>query len=292
MLSVLQIAVCLALLLPIVSLLSRRAPEAMPIGPGTPRPDIGSNATRAIDMTTLVVAAGFVLAPLAAIVVAGLASAATLIDAAVAKALATSLAIGIPAGLLAVGIGLALATLSRSLRPARLRMANLVGLSALLILVVSPITLSAGLFVVLRPFVPPFSIAAPLIVIVNALMALPFVYRHLEPPLLLSQERFGRLSDSLGLASWTRFRLMDWPLLKSPLIVGLTMAIALSLGDLGIAAFFGAGDLVTLPLLLYGRLGSYRFGEAASVSLLLTLLVLAMFLIAQRWSGGWFVRAR
>ncbi len=93
-------------------------------------------------------------------------------------------------------------------------------------------------------------------------------------------------------AGLARLRLLDWPLLKSPLIVGLTMAIALSLGDLGVAAFFGSGGLITLPLLIYERLGAYRMADAASVSLLLTLLVLAMFLIAQRWSGGWFVRTR
>jgi len=294
LLSVLQIAICLALLAPLTFLLHRRAPEAMPTGLSAIRPDAASRATTIADRITLAIAAAFVAAPLAAIVVAGLASIATLVDAPVARALATSLLIGIPAGALAVALGLGLATLGRALRlrSGRRRAADLVGLAALLILVFSPITLSAGLFVILRPLVPPFSVAIPLIVLVNALMALPFVYRHLEPPLLLSAERYGRLADSLGISGWTRMRLMDWPLLKSPLIVGLTMAIALSLGDLGVAAFFGSGDLVTLPLLLYERLGSYRLSEAASVSLLLTLLVLAMFLIAQRWSGGWFARAR
>lgn len=294
LLAVLQIAVCLALLAPLTFLLSRRAPEAMPTGLAAIRPDIGARATVLLDRAVLIGAGLFVVAPLTAIVVAGLASIGTLLDRAVGQALLTSIAIGIPAGLLSVGIAFGLATLGRYLRlgRGRKRAADLIGLSALLILVVSPITLSAGLFVVLRPLVNPFAVAMPLIVVVNALMALPFTYRHVEPPLLLSAERYGRLSDSLGIGGWTRFRLMDWPLLKSPLIVGLTMAIALSLGDLGVAAFFGTGDLVTLPVLLYERLGTYRLSEAASVSLLLTGLVLAMFLIAQRWSGGWIVRTR
>jgi thiamine transport system permease protein len=294
LLAMLQIAVCLALLAPLTLLLSRRAPEAMPIGLSAARPDANATATTILDRVSLAVGGAFVGALLAAIAVAGIGSVGTLFDSAVARALGTSLAIGIPAGLLSVALAFGLATLSRLLRlgDRRRRSADLVGLAALLILVVSPMTLSAGLFVVLRPLVSPFAVAAPLIVVVNALMALPFAYRHVEPPLLLAAERYGRLADSLGMSGIGRLRLMDWPLLKSPMIVGLTMAVALSLGDLGVAAFFGTGDLVTLPVLLYERLGSYRLGEAASVSLLLTLLVLAMFLIAQRWSGGWFARAR
>lgn len=294
LLAVLQIAVCLALLAPLTFLLSRRAPEAMPTGLAAIRPDIRFRATALLDRVVLTATALFVVVPLAAIVVSGIGSIGTLFESAVASAALTSLGIGIPAGLLSVGIAFGLATLSRHLRLGlgRKRRADLIGLTALLVLVVSPITLSAGLFVVLRPWINPYAVAVPLIVIVNALMALPFTYRHVEPPLLLSAERYGRLGDSLGIGGWTRFRLMDWPLLRSPLIVGLTMAIALSLGDLGVAAFFGSSDLVTLPVLLYERLGSYRLSEAASVSLLLTGLVMAMFLIAQRWSGGWFVRAR
>lgn len=294
MLAALQIAVCFVLLAPLTFFLSRRAPEAMPTGLTAERPDVAVRATRVFDCAVLAAAAVFVLAPLATIAVSGLASIGSLFSASVLRALATSVIIGALAGLLAVALALAMAGLSRNIRLAHghPRRADLISLTALLILVISPLTLSAGLFVVLRPIADPFGLAAPLIVIVNALMALPFTYRHVEPPLLLSTERYGRLADSLGLGGLTRFRLMDWPLLRSPLIVGLTMATALSFGDLGVAAFFGSGDVMTLPLLLFERLGAYRTSEAASVALLLTLLVLAMFLVAQRWSGGWFARAR
>jgi thiamine transport system permease protein len=152
--------------------------------------------------------------------------------------------------------------------------------------------LSAGLFVVLRPLVNPFAVAGPLIVLVNALMALPFAYRQIEPPLTLSAERYGRLADSLGMSGLPRLRLVDWPLLKRPLVVALAVAVALSLGDLGVAAFFGSGELVTLPVLLHRRLGAYRMDEAASVSLLLSLMVLGLFLAAQRWSGDFVARTQ
>jgi thiamine transport system permease protein len=138
---------------------------------------------------------------------------------------------------------------------------------------------------VLRPLANPFALAVPLIVVVNALMALPFALRQIEPPLVLSAERYGRLSASLGISGLARLRLIDWPLLRRPLLAGLAVAAALSLGDLGVAAFFGSSELLTLPLLLYQRMGAYRIHESAAVALLLALLVLGLFVAAQRWSG-------
>ncbi len=294
LLAMLQLGATLALLAPLALLFGRRQPEAASTGVEAPRPDAGSRILRLADRGVLALAAVFILLPLTTIAVGGLAAIGTLADAAAVAALATSLAAGIPAGLLSALLAVALATLARDLRvrAGRRRAADLVGLAAVLILVVSPLALSAGLFVVLRPLVDPFAIAVLLIILVNALMALPFAYRQIEPPLVLSAERYGRLGDSLGLSGLARLRLVDWPLLKAPLIVAATMAIALSLGDLGVAAFFGSGRLMTLPLLIHDRLGAYRIDEAASAALLLTLLVTAMFLLAQRWAGGWVAAAR
>jgi thiamine transport system permease protein len=159
-------------------------------------------------------------------------------------------------------------------------------------LAVPPVALSAGLFAVLQKVADPFALALPLIVFVNGLMALPFTLRQVEPPLLLGAERYGRLADSLGLGGWSRLRIVDWPLLKRPLYAALAVATALSLGDLGVAAFFGAGNLQTLPLLLYQRMGAYRLEEAAAVAFLLALLVLGLFVAAQRWSGDALARSR
>ena len=148
---------------------------------------------------------------------------------------------------------------------------------------VPPVAVSAGLFVILRPVTDPFALAIPLIILVNALIALPFALRQVEPPLILSAERYGRLAESLGISGAWRIKLVDWPMLKRPFAAALAVATALSLGDLGVAAFFGSGAITTLPLLLYERLGSYRVAESASVALLLSLLVLTLFLAAQKW---------
>jgi thiamine transport system permease protein len=168
----------------------------------------------------------------------------------------------------------------------------MLSLPAGLTLAVPPVAVSAGLFAFLRSIADPFALAIPLIILVNALTALPFALRQIEPPLTLSAERYGRLADSLSISGFWRIRLIDWPMLRAPFAAAFAVTTALSLGDLGVAAFFGSGSILTLPLLLYQRMGSYRVAESASIALLLALLTLALFLAAQRWSGDTLARSR
>ncbi len=292
LLALLQVAICLTLVLPILWL-GRRPAESAASGVTAARPDAGDRRVRLVDRIVLAVGGLLVLPPLIAVALSGIAAFASLFAADVGKATATSFAIAIPAALISLLLALGLAATARALRGAgRSGAAGLMSVSSGAILAVPPVAVSAGLFVVLRPLADPFALAIPLIVLVNALTALPFVLRQVEPPLILSAERYGRLAASLGISGAWRIRLVDWPLLRRPLLAALAIATALSLGDLGVAAFFGSGTILTLPLLLYQRLGNYRIAESASVALLLALLVLALFLAAQRWSGETLARSR
>jgi thiamine transport system permease protein len=238
-------------------------------------------------------AAALTVPPLTAVLIAGVAGWRSLGGTGILLATATSFAIALPAALLCVGLALALAASARKLDSrGQRRRAGLMTLPAGLVLALPPLALSAGLFVIARRVADPFALAGPMIVLVNALMALPFALRQVQPPLTLSAERYGRLADSLGLRGPARIRLVDWPLLKRPLAAALALATALSLGDLGVAAFFGTGNIVTLPLLLHARMGAYRMDESASVALLLAVLVLGLFLAAQKWSGDPLARSR
>ena len=84
-----------------------------------------------------------------------------------------------------------------------------------------------------------------------------------------ARRRHDRLSAQLGLTGLTRFRMVDWPVLKRPLATAFAFAVALSLGDLGVIALFGSDAVQTLPYLLFGRLGQLpdrRCGRAGIVS--------------------------
>jgi thiamine transport system permease protein len=292
LLALLQVAVCLCLVSPILWL-GPRPGESAVVGIRLDRPDSASPAARLLDAITFLVAALLVVPPLSAVLITGMAALPSLVGTEILLATLTSFAIAVPAALISVGLSLTIArsTPSRRTRPGG-RRAPAPSAYAGLVLAVPPVALSAGLFAVLQKVADPFALALPLIIFVNGLMALPFTLRQVEPPLLLGAERYGRLADSLGLGGWSRLRIVDWPLLKRPLYAALAVATALSLGDLGVAAFFGAGNLQTLPLLLYQRMGAYRLEEAAAVAFLLALLVLGLFVAAQRWSGDALARSR
>ena len=56
-----------------------------------------------------------------------------------------------------------------------------------------------------------------------------------------------------------------------------SLAFCMSLGDLGVIALFGSQDFVTLPWLLYQKMGSYRTDEAAVIALVTLTLTLVVF---------------
>jgi len=150
------------------------------------------------------------------------------------------------------------------------------------ILILPPLVLGTGLFLLLKPFADVFSIALFLIVIINSLMALPFLLRILDGPIMQSARTHDRLIQSLGIQGWDRWRTIDWPILRRPIGFGLAMAATLSIGDLGAIALFGSERIKTLPYLLYQRMGSHRLEEAAVTASILLLLCLVLFFGLQK----------
>ena len=160
--------------------------------------------------------------------------------------------------------------------------ARVIDLAVLTVLGLPPFALVTGLFVLLRGQTSLATTGLVLVPLVNALMALPFVYRLVAPPLHQSAERHGRLAASLGLDSLARLRIVTWPVLKRPLAAALALSAALSMGDFGVIALFGGGDLVTLPYLMAERMGAYRVDEAGAVALVLVTVAVGLTFIADR----------
>ncbi|OLP56128.1 thiamine/thiamine pyrophosphate ABC transporter, permease protein [Rhizobium rhizosphaerae] len=285
-LSALQIGVTLALLMALR--LAAPAPEeGLTAGRASRRFDGAGWSARLADAAVLALAALFVAAPLLSVTLSGLAARPLrlIAEPVFQRALLTSLSIAAASAALSVLLSLSListrlAAQARRHRPLSLRLlAAATDSAGSLVLLVPPVVLGAGWFLLLRPFgsVGPF---APVIVIlINALMALPFAIRILAPALATHRARTSRLAESLGLSGWNRLRRIDLPCLARPLMMALSFAAALSLGDLGAVALFGSQDLVTLPYLLFSRLGSYRTQDAAGLALLLGLVCLLLTMI-------------
>ena len=147
-------------------------------------------------------------------------------------------------------------------------------------LVMPPFAMVAGLFFALRPLTHVMALGPFLIIFINALMALPFAYQLLETPLRLAHQRHDRLARSLGMSAHDRLRFIEWPLMRRPFLAAASLSAAFSLGDFGVIAFFGGGDLITLPLMLHQQLGAYRMQEASATALCLAGLVFIFALVA------------
>ncbi len=254
------------------------------------RPDRHQPGSGLVDALALAIGLAVFLPPLLAIVVAGLNPG--LPDALTSGKLwlasGQSLLIALAAGSLATLLGSALLLTSRHLRVRehKRRAAALWETSGSVILMIPAVVLSTGLFILCMPFADVFALGPWLVVLVNALMALPYVLRTLSAPMQLVVRQYDRLADSLGVHGLHRLRLVEWPLLRRPLGQAAALAMILSLGDLGAIAMFGSQELTTLPWLLYQQLGSYRLTEAAATALLLLTLCFSLFWLVERGLGG------
>ncbi len=266
-------------------------PFDMVATPGRPaeRPDCIGVVGRMLDALVIVATAIFVLLPLTSVLLAGLVPDAFSIWGATRlwAAVLRSLAIAALAGLSAVGTALALQIAIRSLRRGdRIGTVRLLDLSASLVLGLSPLAFGAGLFLLLVDIVGAFRWSLAPVVLLSAFLALPYAMRLLGPSLQRSAAQQDRLCAALGLRGWNRWRLVDWPALRPSIGLALALSMALAIGDLASIALFGAPDNVTLPLLIYQLMGSYRMDEAAGVALVLIVLVALTFTGIERYVGG------
>lgn len=150
-------------------------------------------------------------------------------------------------------------------------------IAATLPLATSGLVLGTGLFLLVRPFAPPLTLALPVTILVNVALSLPYLYRILLPEARALQTDYGRLADSLDLTGWARLRWLVLPRLARPLGFGAGIAAALSMGDLGVIALFAGERNATLPLVVSQLTGAYRIEAAASAALILVTLSFALF---------------
>lgn len=284
-LSLMQIAVT-GLLLAAMALFPAPADHGTTLARSARRFDGFRLSSRLGDAAVLALAVAFTGLPLVSVVLAGLKADlfALALTPAFRQAAVTSLAIALSAALVSTLLAAALIRAQAALAEKRGGMASGLFSGALagagsLILLVSPLILGTGWFLALRPFGDVARFAPALVVLINGLMALPFVMRVLAPAFAVHRQRTLKLAASLGVYGFARLRLIDAPVLAKPFLTALSFAMALSLGDLGAVALFGSADLVTLPYLIYSRLGSYRTHDADGFALILGLVCLGLTML-------------
>ncbi len=159
-------------------------------------------------------------------------------------------------------------------------------LSGSIIFVMPPLVIGTGLFILLSNYINVFDWAIAIVILINGLMGLPFIIRTLGPAVRQNKMKYNRLSTSLGMSAWQRFKLIDLPLLRKPIGLSAALVTTIAIGDLGVIALFGSPETATLPLLLYQRLASYQIPQAAVTAAFLLTISLCLFWFLERVIGG------
>lgn len=233
----------------------------------------------AADAALLGVTAFFLSLPLIMVVLSGLPSL-TDLPPAVWSAALRSLLVALISAALAAGAALCLAlAVAKGVKGARW-----IQLAAMLPLAASGLVLGTGLFLVVYRVMNPQTLAVPVTVAVNAIIALPFLFRLLMPEARSLHASYDRLCSTLGLQGAARLRFVTLPRLARPLGLGAGIAAALSMGDLGVIALFANENTATLPLMVQRLAGAYRMEQAAAASLVLVVASFALFWVCD--AGG------
>ncbi len=292
-----QLLLC-SLLLFIGSRFARNIPLEKTEERPSRRFDASKPAAKATDALALIVMALLVFPPLLATAQKALSMRLfdVLSDQKLWNASYNSLMISLAAGIFAVFLAVGIALMLRSLQlPTRLGnnpfskpLAAAADLSGSIILLLPPFVLATGLFITLKGMASLTALAPFLVVTVNALMVLPFALRILVPAFEISAQKSDLLCSNLGISGLNRFRLIDWPQNRKALGLALGLSVALSTGDLSVIALFGTQDFTTLPLLMFQKMGSYRLEDAAIIAFFLCMQSLFLFTLIERViTGKW-----
>ena len=148
---------------------------------------------------------------------------------------------------------------------------------SIFILATSPIVMGTGIFLILRPFINLEILTPILVILINATMSLPFILRALLPAMNKVSSDVGKLSDSLSITGFNRFKIIIFPNIFPVVSFCMGLGCALSMGDLGVITLFSFGDIQTLPLAIFRLMMSYKMDYAFSGSVLLIILCFLLF---------------
>jgi thiamine transport system permease protein len=267
-LALLQVALCI-----LIVVLIGNAPlnlSTSPLRLTATRYDGLTPTSKLADALWITGAIAMILPPLIAILFSGITG--LYFAPIVLTAFATSISLGLVAAVTSTAIAWSLAK----------RASPAITIITLAGLIVPPAVIATGWFIALRGWNGGLMQAITLIIALNALMALPFAASVLRLAMARHTQAHDKLCEQLGVKGFTRFRLIDYPVLKRPLLQALLMAFVLSLGDLTAVTLLGSQNLVTLPSLISQQMGNYRSASAGGTALLLVSLCYMLTLAAQR----------
>lgn len=139
---------------------------------------------------------------------------------------------------------------------------------------VSLVSLSVGLQLLYRPFVP----SLVLLIIAQVFLALPFVFRMIRTTLSELPVVYGEVARGLGAGEARVLRDIEIPVLRRGLLNAYAFSVAIPYSDLTAVLSIGRGEITTIPVAIYRLIGFRSFDLAIALGVVYTLLCLLLFL--------------
>lgn len=170
-------------------------------------------------------------------------------------------------------------TNSRLLIYHKITWSNRLMLASSLILAIPSMILASGLFILFYQYAGNTWFICILLILCNALMALPFVIKSLAIPMFDVTKRYWLLSQSLNIEGMNHFYLIEYKALNKLMLKSFVFSAILSLGDFGIIALFGGQSVITLPYYLYEQLSHYHYQDGSVTAAILLIISFSLLVL-------------
>jgi thiamine transport system permease protein len=192
-------------------------------------------------------------------------------------ALKNSFILSITTGILVTSIGFIISFLLVNFRK-HIWFQQLLFIASSMILIISPIIISLGYFIILGElrYIP--LITYVVVITINCIFLLPFSILIIFIKLKNIYLNYDEIKKSFNLNEINFIKII-YPLIKKNLIYIFSFSTAISFGDFTIISFFKNDSFQTLPTLLYRLITSYRFEEASFIAGFMLLFSLLIYLI-------------
>jgi ABC-type Fe3+ transport system permease subunit len=180
---------------------------------------------------------------------------------------------------LAAGVAIVLATASSFVTARRPALATALGLVLFVPVLLSPVVLAQALATFWQPLVGGGADVWVLIVLSQALLALPFAVQSLEIPLAGLPRAGAEAAQGLGASSWGAYVDAELPRVRRGVQTALLFAFALGLGEFTATYFLVTPQsrFRTLPVAVYALTGGRLYPAAGAAAALLLALSLVVF---------------
>ena len=275
-LSIVQLLLCIIIILPAVIF----TPSLVNIGSATYYKWRDNYSLKFLQISILILAIFIFISPLLTIFIEGFNSRffATIKRDSFLKAGLTSLTIGSISAILtlyiAIKISQAKTCFNNKIKEA------LFSLAFYSYLIIPAVVLSLGFYLLAQQLNIATKTIAPFVLILgNILLALPFAISILSPSFKAINNRYDKLSRSLNISNYLRWRYIEWPLIGREIGLVLALSFCFSLGDLGIISLFATNEFTTLPWAIFQASSAYRNNDASTIAAIMLLLTFASFFL-------------